>query len=298
MTRLEQHLADYLDYLEIERNRSIRTSENYARYLRAFLAHAGARTPGDITEDAVRAFRRDLARRDLGKATQSYYVIALRSFLKYLRKRDIPSLAPEKLELPKVEKPQAEVVDERDLARLLAAEYDEGIRGLRDRALIEVFFSTGMRLSEARALDRTLDLSRGELSIRGKGRKLRVVFLSDRAIQAIGRYLKARTDLEDALFVGVDRAGRVIGRISARGIQRIVDRQARRAGIAAGVHPHQLRHSFATDLLINGADLRSVQELLGHASVATTQLYTHLTNRQLKEVHEAFHGRRMEKGKE
>lgn len=297
MTKLEKHLADYLSHLEIERNRSVKTSENYARHIKAFLAHSGARIPGDITEEAVRNFRRDLARRDLTKATQSYYAIAIRNFLKYLRRHDIESLSADKIELPRVEKHQIDAIDERDLALLLAAEYDDGIRGLRDRALIEVLFSTGMRLSEVQALERTLDYNRGEMTVRGKGRKLRIVFLSDRAKESIQKYLKARADVEDALFVGVDRGGKIMGRLSTRGIQRIVDRQARRAGIAAHVHPHQLRHSFATDLLVNGADLRSVQELLGHESVATTQMYTHLTNKQLRDVHEAFHARRTEKRK-
>jgi site-specific recombinase XerD len=298
MTKLESLLGDYLAYLEIERNRSVKTSENYARHLRAFFAHSGARIPGDITEDAVRMFRRDLARKDLAKVTQSYYVIALRNFLKYLIKRDVVSLSPEKLELPRIEKRQIDVVDERDLALLLAADYDDGIRGLRDRALIETLFSTGMRLEEVRSLNRTLDFSRGELTVRGKGRKLRVVFISDRAKSAIQTYMKARADVEDALFVGINRANRVIGRISPRGIQRIVDKQARRAGIASHLHPHQLRHSFATDLLVNGADMRSVQEMLGHENISTTQMYTHLTNKQLKEVHEAFHARRTAKRKE
>lgn len=291
MTKLEKHLEDWLSYLEIERNRSVKTSENYARHVRAYLAHSGAKTPEDITENSVRDFRRELARKELTKATQSYYAIALRNFLKFMRRHDIPTLSPDKIELPRVEKRQIDAIDERDLALLLNAEYDEGIRGLRDRALIEVLFSSGMRLSEVRAMDQSTDFSRGELPIRGKGRKLRVVFLSDRAKQAIAKYVKARNDLEDALFIGVDKGGKAMGRISARGIQRIVDRQARRAGIAAHIHPHQLRHSFATDLLVNGADLRSVQELLGHESVATTQMYTHLTNKQLREVHEAFHGR-------
>lgn len=292
MNKLDSLLNDYLDYLEIDRNRSVKTSENYARHIKAFLKHSGARIPGDITEDAVRAFRRDLARKELSKATQSYYVIALRSFLKYLMRRDIATLSAEKIELPRIEKRQIDVVDERDLARLLAAEYDDGLRGMRDRALIETLFSTGMRLAEIRSLDRSLDYSRGELTIRGKGRKLRIVFLSDRAKSAIQAYIKARPDLEEALFVGINRADIVIGRISARGIQRIVERQALRAGIAGHIHPHQLRHSFATDLLVNGADMRSVQELLGHESISTTQMYTHLTNRQLKDVHEAFHARR------
>lgn len=292
MTTLERYLDEYLAYLEIERNRSIKTSENYARHIKAYLGFSGAKEPRDITEDNIRAFRRDLARRELTKATQSYYAIALRTFLKYLRRRDVQTVSPDKLELPKVEKRQIDAIDERDLALLLKADYDEGIRGMRDRVIIEILFSTGMRLSEIQALDRHLDYGRGELTVRGKGRKLRIVFLSDRAKQAIQTYLKNRNDLEDALLIGVSRGGSVTGRISTRGIQRIVDRQARRAGIAMHVHPHQLRHSFATDLLVNGADLRSVQELLGHESVATTQMYTHLTNKQLREVHQAFHDRR------
>lgn len=295
MSRIEQYLGDYLDYLEIEKNRSVKTIENYGRYLRVFFEFSMARVPGDITDDVVRAFRKDLARKNLAKTTQSLYIIALRNFLKYLRRRDVSSLAPEKIELPKVEQRQIDAVDERDLARLLVAEYDDGLRGLRDRALIEVFFSTGMRLSEVQSLDRAVDFTRGEMTIRGKGRKLRVVFLSDRAQDAIKTYLKARNDLEEALFVGLDRAGKVLGRVSVRGIQRVVDRQARRAGIAAHLHPHQLRHSFATDLLVNGADIRSVQELLGHANITTTQIYTHLTNRQLKDVHGAFHARKVPK---
>ncbi|MEK7512822.1 MAG: tyrosine-type recombinase/integrase, partial [Patescibacteria group bacterium] len=169
---------------------------------------------------------------------------------------------------------------------------DPSLSGLRDRAILELFFSTALRVSELCGLDRALDLSRGEISVRGKGDKLRVVFLSDRAREAIARYLKERKDADPALFVSLSKSGAALGRITGRAVERLVDRCARAAGIPKRVHPHQLRHSFATDLLINGADLRSVQELLGHANIATTQVYTHLTNRELKEVHRAFHARR------
>lgn len=293
---VQKYLTDYLDYLEIERNRSVKTSENYGRYLNAFLAFSKATTPADITEAAVRSFRLDLARRNLAKVTQAYYVIALRNFLKYLAKRDVKTLAAEKIELPKTDKRAIEVLDERDLELLLSAPYSEGLRGLRDKALVETLFSTGLRLSELRALNRQLDVERGELTVRGKGGKLRIVFLSDGAKAALKAYIKARSgDIEEALFVGISRSGKSLERISARGIERIIDLQAKKAGIAKRIHPHQLRHSFATDLLINGADLRSVQEMLGHSNISTTQVYTHITNKQLREVHQAFHARQRRK---
>jgi len=163
---------------------------------------------------------------------------------------------------------------------------------LRDKAILETFFSTGLRLAELCALSRYIDLKRGELSVRGKGDKLRVVFISDSAREAIGKYMAKRSDAEEKLFVSLDKAGKIIGPITPRAVQRLVATRAREAGIAKPIHAHQLRHSFATDLLVNGADLRSVQELLGHSNISTTQVYTHLTNKQLHEVHEAFHGKR------
>ncbi|MDE2018852.1 MAG: tyrosine-type recombinase/integrase [Patescibacteria group bacterium] len=240
----------------------------------------------------VREFRLALARKDLKKLTQSYYIIALRNFLKYLAKRDVKSLAAEKIELPKAPSRQIEVLEYGDLERLLAAPKGDGMRDLRDRAILETFFSTGLRLAELCSLLRNVDLRRGELSVRGKGDKLRVVFLSDSAKKAIEDYLKKRTDVEEKLFVSLDKSGKVIGKITPRAVQRLVARRAKEAGIPKNVHAHLLRHSFATDLLVNGADIRSVQELLGHSNISTTQIYTHLTNKELKEVHEAFHGRR------
>lgn len=305
MTEIEKFLKEYLNYLEIEKNRSPKTRENYERYLKAFLEFSGAKKPADITEAIVREFRLKIARSSpfdsaqgqkshgsLKKITQSYYIIALRNFLKYLSRRDIKTLSAEKIELPKIPERQIEILEYKDLERLIDAPKGNDIRSLRDRAILELFFSTGMRLSELCSLDRYVDLSRGELTIRGKGEKLRVVFLSDGAKAAIKKYLDKRTDAEEKLFVSLNKSGKVIGKITPRAVERVVERRAREAGIAKRIHAHQIRHSFATDLLVNGADIRSVQEMLGHSNISTTQIYTHLTNKELREVHKAFHARR------
>lgn len=292
MADVEKLLKDYLAYLEIERNRSPKTRENYEHYLREFLKFAKIKSASQITEDLVRSFRLWLNRRDIKKVTQNYYVIALRNFLKYLARHDIKVLAPEKIELPKIPQRQIDVLEYDDLERLLAAPKEGDLRSLRDRAIIEVFFSTGLRLAELCNLDRYIDLKRGETTVRGKGDKLRVVFVSDSAKKAIQNYLAKRTDAEEKLFVSLDKSGKVIGKITPRSVQRMIESRAKEAGIAKRIHPHQLRHSFATDLLINGADLRGVQELLGHANISTTQVYTHLTNKELREIHKTFHARR------
>jgi site-specific recombinase XerD len=292
MTEVEKYLKDYLDYLEVEKNRSRKTRENYGRYLRAFIKRQSVRSLKDISEDNIRSFRVALSRENLKKNTQSYYVIAIRNFLKYLLKRDLKVLAPDKIELPKVSRRDIEVLDYGELERLMKAPKGDDVRSLRDRAILEVFFSTGLRLSELCSLPRYIDLERGEISVRGKGDKLRVVFLSDEAKKAIKDYLAKRSDPEEFLFASLTKKNKIIGRITPRAVERLVSFYARKAGIPKKVHPHQLRHSFATDLLINGADLRSVQSLLGHANISTTQIYTHLTNKELREVHQAFHGRR------
>lgn len=303
MANIESLLRNYLDYLEIEKNRSVRTRENYERYLRSFIGFAGIKNEKDITSDKVRDFRLFLARKktpsgeEYKKNTQAYYVIALRNFLKFLIKNDFDVLASDKIELPKIPKRQIEIIEYKDLERLLAAPQGDDVRTLRDKAILEVLFSTGLRISELCGLNRYFDIDRGEISIRGKGGKLRVVFLSDRAKKTLKNYLDKRTDVEEALFVGLTKAKsqKIVGRIIPRAVQRIVDFYARKAGIPAKIHPHTLRHLFATDLLIGGADLRSVQELLGHSNISTTQIYTHLTNKELREVHRAFHGRRRKK---
>ncbi|MCR4328039.1 MAG: tyrosine-type recombinase/integrase [Patescibacteria group bacterium] len=300
-TEAENILQDYLNYLEIERNRSPKTRENYERYLKDFFASAKIHTIDDITETRVREFRIALARRSvrgsdhertLKKVTQSYYVIAIRNLLKYLVKRDCAPFAPDKIELPKTPSRQIEVLDYKELERLLSASKGTSPRALRDRAILELLFSTGLRLSELCSLNRTISLERGELTIRGKGDKLRIVFLSEGAKKTIKAYLDKRGDADAALFLSYTRMGKPLSRVTPRAVERLVHQRAVEAGISKRIHPHQIRHSFATDLLINGADLRSVQELLGHANVATTQVYTHLTNQTLRDVHRTFHARR------
>jgi site-specific recombinase XerD len=299
----------FLEYLEIERGRSIKTIENYDRYLSRFLAYAQASSPKGITEEGVREYRlwlnrqsvspKGAGRETLKKKTQNYYLIALRAFLKFLRKRGIESLSPERIELAKVPERSLDLITSAELERLLKAP-EEALKKeqhpwkrqvlLRDKAILEFFFSTGLRVSELCALDADLDLSRDELSVRGKGEKVRVVFLAPEAKEAVRAYLKARTDMEEALFI--DGRQKKPHRISPRDVQRHIKTYAARAGITRKVTPHVLRHSFATDLLENGADLRSVQALLGHANIATTQVYTHVTDKHLREVHKTFHGKR------
>ena len=305
MADIKKLLEDYLDYLEIEKNRSPKTRENYEHYLRAFIKFGELKTEKDITSDRVRDFRLFLARtktpknQSLKKNTQAYYIIALRNFLKYLIKRDFNVLSPDKIELPKISQRQIEIIEYDDLERLLEAPKGEDLRTLRDKAILEILFSTGLRLSELCQLNRFLNFERGEITVRGKGNKLRVVFLSPGAKKAIKNYLDKRTDAEEALFISLTKnsklktksSPKVIGRITPRAVQRLVDYYARKAGVER-VTPHMLRHLYATDLLINGADLRSVQELLGHSNISTTQIYTHLTNKELREVHQAFHARR------
>lgn len=298
---LQQLINDYLDYLEIEKNRSPKTVENYRRYLNTFAKESGAKTIKEVTQYAVKQFRLSLSRRKgkeleyLKRKTQSYYAIALRNFLKYCVKNEVPlNILPEQIELPKIEQRQIEVVDYADLERFLKGPQGTSLKALRDRALLETLFSTGLRISELCSLSRYLDISRGEITVRGKGQKLRVIFLSPRAQKAIKEYLEKRPDAEEALFVSMSKAKnpKVLGKILPRTVQRLVQHYAKKAGIVKKITPHQLRHQFATDLLMNGADIRSVQALLGHANIATTQVYTHITNKELKNVHQAFHGKR------
>ncbi len=306
-TRTEELKREFLEYIEIERGRSVKTVENYDHYLSRFLAHTGTRRPEDITEAMVREFRLWLNRQEarpspkkhsvgtaLKKKTQNYYLIALRAFLKYLRKRGITSLDPEKIELAKVGDRSLDLITDTELARLLAAPSGSNLRSLRDKAILHLLFSTGLRVSELCSLDTDIDLGRDEFSIRGKGDKVRVVFLSEEAKSAIREYLAARQDMEEALFIGMGKRANIDGsrRITPRSVQRIIKHYAAKAGITRKVTPHTLRHSFATDLLSNGADLRSVQALLGHAHIATTQVYTHVTDAHLREVHKKFHGKR------
>lgn len=310
--QLQELIRDFGDYLEIEKNRSKRTRENYAFYLSRFAGWAaekgGVDFAKDITLEAVRQFRLWLNRfqdhhgEPLKKNTQNYHLIALRAFLKYLAKRDIGSLSPEKIELAKQPERHVEFLEAKEVERLLEAPMKQDgpdIVRLRDRAILELLWSTGLRVSELCNLKlEDINFQRNEFSVRGKGAKWRVVFFSDDAKDWLKKYLDLRRDVCPMLFVGHDRAVR--GRdelkgLTPRSVQRLVDRHAKMAGITKSISPHTLRHSFATDLLMNGADLRSVQSLLGHASVTTTQIYTHITDAHLQEVYKAFHDKRRTK---
>lgn len=293
--------TQFLEYLEIEKGRSIKTVENYDRYLSRFLAHTKVVSPGQLTEPNVREFRLWLNRQpgttgDMKKKTQNYYLIALRAFLKYLRKQGIESLSPERIELAKVGGRDLDLITQNELDRLMKMPSGDDLVSLRDKAMLELLFSTGLRVSELCSLNADLDLTRDEFSVRGKGDKVRVVFLSPSAKTAVAAYLKARGDMSDALFVsyglGGPKKSKDLQRISPRSVERMVKQYAVKAGITRKVTPHVIRHSFATDLLENGADLRSVQALLGHANIATTQVYTHVTDKHLREVHKTFHGKR------
>ncbi len=292
--------TQFLEYLEIEKGRSVKTVENYDRYLMRFLAYAKVSAPKQITEQMVREFRITLNRSSgvsgtMKKNTQNYHLIALRAFLKFLRKRDVESLNPERIELAKVGGRDLDLITADELNRIMKAPDGDDLGALRDRAILELFFSTGLRVSELCNLNQDIDLSRDEFSVRGKGEKVRVVFLSPSAKAAVAAYIKKRGDMSEALFVSYGKGiakGKDLLRITPRSVERMVKQYAIKAGITRKVTPHVIRHSFATDLLENGADLRSVQALLGHANIATTQVYTHVTDKHLREVHKAFHGKR------
>lgn len=302
---LQKLKTQYLEYLEIEKDRSQKTIENYDHYLARFLNWSKIDSAEKITDELVRNYRLHINRlsdekgKPLKKITQNYHMIALRNFLKYLAKRDIETLPAEKIELGKTTERQIDFLEMDEVERIFKAAGGLDIKSFRDRAILELLFSSGLRVSELVNLNRDqVNLETGEFSVRGKGSKVRVVFVSDQARSAIERYMEKRFDMDPALFVRIglkqieSKKGPKDLRITTRTVQRIVKYYALKAGIVKDVHPHTLRHSFATDLIQNGADIRSVQEMLGHSSVTTTQIYTHVTNRQLKEVHKAFHGKR------
>ncbi|MBI2063186.1 MAG: tyrosine-type recombinase/integrase [Candidatus Yanofskybacteria bacterium] len=296
--------TQFLEYLEIEKNRSAKTVENYNHYLVRFINFAKMGRPEEITEELIRKYRLYLNRlndggdKPLKKVTQNYHIIALRAFLKYLAKRDIKTVSAEKVELGKQEERQVTFLEPQELERFLKTPAGTALADLRDRAILETLFSTGLRVSELCSLNRTdIDVKRGEFGVRGKGSKIRVVFLSDTARMALVTYLNKRPDADEALFIRIPQNEKLEKyeklRLTPRSIQRIIKKYAIVAGIVGKrVSPHSLRHSFATDLLRNGADIRSVQAMLGHSSVTTTQIYTHVTDKQLREVHEKFHGKK------
>ncbi len=294
----------FLEYVEIERGRSLKTVRNYDHYLSQFFAFAHIVSPADITDERVRQFRlhinrlpgnkvRGQTQATMKKKTQNYYLIALRSFLKYMMRLGITSLVPDRIELAKVGERSLDLITSAELMRILQGPVGNEIAVLRDRAILEMLFSTGLRVSELCSLNRDLDLAKDELSVRGKGDKVRVVFISPDARKAVQEYLRARKDFDEALFVPFSSSAKATEdkspRLTPRSIERIVQHYAIKAGISKKVTPHVIRHSFATNLLENGADIRSVQVMLGHANIGTTQIYTHITDKRLKEVHQKFH---------
>lgn len=300
---VSEALTDFLEHLEIEGGRSQNTIRNYSLYLERFIEFAGDIEVVKITSEMIRRYRLWLNRykndndgKELSILTQSYHLIALRGFLTYLSRRDIPSLSADKIILPKTVRKQVTFLQYDEVVNLIDNIPLDSEQGLRDRAIIELLFSSGLRVSELVNLNRDhINLKRREFMVRGKGQKDRPVFVSQHAAEQVENYLQARQDSLPALFLSYSRRSTkptISGdyrRLSARSIQRMISHYARLAGITKHVSPHTMRHSFATDLLMNGADLRSVQSLLGHSSISTTQVYTHVTDQHLKDIHERFH---------
>ncbi|MBI4427220.1 MAG: tyrosine-type recombinase/integrase [Candidatus Magasanikbacteria bacterium] len=320
---LSKYLIDFLEYLEIEKNRSQQTVRNYDFYLKRFIGWFGeAKKPESLEAENVRQYRLWLNRLidahgdPLRKNTQNYHLIALRSFLKYLAKRDVKTLAAEKIELMKMPDREVSFLEGSDLNRLLEAPLasrmqpssraqaegntdnrkqtnkDGELIKYRDKAILELLFSTGLRVSELAGLKKDkVNLEKEEFTIMGKGRKSRVVFLSEQARYWLKKYLETRQDMNQYLFVSHDKRTDGTLPLTPRSVQRLVQKYARAAGITKPVTPHTLRHSYATDLLQNGADIRSVQTMLGHSSITTTQIYTHITDKELKNIYKKFHGK-------
>lgn len=302
MSYLSELLLDYVEHLEVERGRSSKTAENYNHYLERLIDFAGDIDVSEITSEMIRKYRLWLNRHvndngeTLSTTTQAYHLIALRGFLAYCAKRDIATLSPEKIELPKTVRKQVTFLTNDEIQRMLdEASKDSSPTGLRDHAIIELLFSSGLRVSELAGLNRDhINTKRREFTVRGKGQKDRAIFISPRAAKAIEDYLETRQDNLQPLFLNYSRNNQTgtsgdFRRLTPRSIQRMISKYAKLAGITKKVTPHTMRHSYATDLLMNGADIRSVQTLLGHSDISTTQVYTHVTDQHLREVYEKHH---------
>lgn len=294
-------ILDFIEHLEVEGGRSSKTSENYRLYLERFVEFTNNIAVDKITPEIIRKYRLWLNRYknynddELALITQNYHLIALRGFLTYLSKRDIKSMPPNKIELPKITRKQVTFLHFDEIERIIEQINTSDEPGLRDRAIIELLFSSGLRVSELINLNRDhINTKRREFTVRGKGKKDRPVFISESAAEHVENYLASRSDSLDPLFISYSNNSEVntsgdYRRLTPRSVQRIVNKYTRLAGITKHVSPHTMRHSFATDLLMNGADIRSVQMMLGHSNISTTQIYTHVTDEHLKEVHEKFH---------
>jgi len=316
--KLSELKRQFLEYIEIERGRSIKTVVNYNRYLDKFIEFAGDINPENITDNMFREYRlflnrqvvkqnrgKNLYQRDgrsetLKKRTQNYYLIALRAYLKFANRIGIKTMSPERIELAKVGERSLDLISKGDLEKIMKSPDLTTVKGLRDKAILELLFSTGLRVSELCSLPRDINLDSDEFSVRGKGEKVRVVFISQEAKDSLKNYLDKRDDMSDALFVQVaspiknsdKKQNEISGALTPRSVERIIRSYAIKAGISKKVTPHVLRHIFATDLLSNGADLRSVQTMLGHANITTTQIYTHVTDKHLRDIHKNFHNRK------
>lgn len=299
---MSELILDYVEHLEVEGGRAARTAENYTLYLERFVEFTNDTTVDKITSEMVRKYRLWLNRYknsnddELATITQGYHLIALRGFLGYLSRRDIPSMAPDKIELPKTARKQVTFLYYDEIERILEQIDVSSESGLRDRALIELLFSSGLRVSELVNLDRDhINTKRREFMVRGKGQKDRPVFISESAAAHVEDYLSSRSDNLSPLFLSYSRNTNTADtsgnyrRLTARSVQRVINTYVKLAGITKHVSPHTMRHSFATDLLMNGADIRSVQAMLGHSNISTTQIYTHVTDQHLKDVYEQFH---------
>lgn len=294
-------ILDFIEHLEVEGGRSSKTSENYRLYLERFVEFTDDIAVDKITPEIIRKYRLWLNRYknynddELALITQNYHLIALRGFLAYLSKRDIKSMPPDKIELPKISRKQVTFLHFDEVERIIEQINVSDETGLRDRAIVELLFSSGLRVSELINLNRDhINTKRREFMVRGKGKKDRPVFISESAADHVENYLSSRTDNLDPLFISYSHNSEAntsgdFRRLTPRSVQRIVNKYTRLAGITKHVSPHTMRHSFATDLLMNGADIRSVQMMLGHSNISTTQIYTHVTDEHLKEVHEKFH---------
>lgn len=300
--KLNQHITDFLEYCEIEKNKSAHTIKNYHHYLERFAEFSKIGNPKEIDLNSIRKYRIYLNRlqnkngKPLKTITQNYHVVALRAFLKYLAKRDVKTLAAEKIELQKTPDRTVDFLSGEELEKLLKQPKTDKIRGVRDKAILEMLFSTGLRIAELTSLNRTqVNPEKDDFSVTGKGGKVRIVFLSEDAQLWLRKYLYMRSDNLKPLFINhtekEDPQNLNAARLTARTIQRRIRKYALLAGITKKVTPHTLRHSFATDLLSNDANIRSVQVMLGHANLSTTQIYTHVTNQELKKIHHKHHGR-------